>query len=116
VDIPMINQIRVGMDVRTLEGEPLGHVTEVGSATFQVETGLLFKRTFAMSFEEIVWIGDGRVVLTVSREELEAIRGGGEIGTTLSERVAGAVDHARLALEAAVHPAHTPREEDLRRR
>jgi hypothetical protein len=96
----------VGMEVRTLEGKRLGRISKVSSGTFQVARGFLLKKEYSLSFDEVVWAGDDRVVLTVSRSQLDDIRAHGGIGTTLGERTAGAADHLRVAIDDAVHIKH----------
>jgi hypothetical protein len=99
--------LRVGLEVRTREGKTLGKIKHVGSGTFEVEKGVFFKRGFSVGYDEIARVeGDGVVVLEPSMDELDEIRRHGALGTTLEERVAGAVLHATQAARRAVHSSH----------
>jgi hypothetical protein len=106
VENRFMDQIRVGMEVRTLEGKRFGRISRVASGTFEVTTGWLLKKQYSLSFDEIVWSGDGIAVLTLSRTEIDEIRAHGGIGTTFGERAAGAAGHARDVMGDAVHIKH----------
>jgi hypothetical protein len=102
------SMLRVGLEVRTREGKTLGKVKHLGSATFQVEKGVFFRRDFSVGYDEVERVeDDGVVVLTLSDEEMAEIRRHGALGTTLEERVTGAVVHAKEAARRAVHPGYT---------
>ncbi|HVY48742.1 MAG TPA: hypothetical protein VHB21_22795 [Minicystis sp.] len=95
-------RLRVGMEVVSAEGDVLGRVHDVGSGTFDVEQGVLSRRRFSASYEQIARVEPARVVLATSSAELARMRDGGGLGTTFSERAAGAIDHARAVVEEAV--------------
>ena len=99
----LLDQIRVGMEVRTLEGKRFGRVTEVSSGTFQVARGVVLRKVYSLSFDAIVWVGDDRVVLKLARSDLDDIRAHGHLGTTLGERAAATADRLRVALDDALH-------------
>jgi hypothetical protein len=52
--------IRVGMVVRTPDGEKLGRVGSVGAESFIIEHGLVFKHRFVAPFEHVIAVDDER--------------------------------------------------------
>ncbi len=95
------NSVRIGMEVVTSEGDVMGRVAEIGSATFEIARGLFLRRVFSAPETAIARIENNRVVLSMSRADLEAARTRGHIGTTLAERADGVVDHLRDIVEEA---------------
>ena len=102
-------RLNVGMDVRTLDGKRIGHVASVHGDTFEVENGVFFKQDYAASFDEIAQIDRDAVVLALSERTLEAMRAPGGVGTALADRAVGAIDHARDALDDAIHAVQARR-------
>jgi hypothetical protein len=101
--------LRVGLEVHTREGKTLGKIKHVGSGTFEVEKGLFFKRDYAVSYDDVTYADWDGVTLDVSMDELAEIRRHGAIGTTLEERLTGAVDHARWAPSPPLRPRPAPK-------
>jgi len=85
---------------------PIGYTGVPYSHTFEIEKGLFFNRDYGIAFEEIARIEGRDVVLSLSADALAAMRAPGEVGTALADRAAGVVDHARAALDEAVHAGH----------
>jgi hypothetical protein len=108
MDNELKSRVSVGMTVRTLDGKALGRVTTLHGDTFEIEKGVWFNRDYGVSFEEIARIDGKDIVLSLSAESLEAMRAPGGVGTALSDRAAGVVDHARAALDEAVHGDRPP--------
>jgi hypothetical protein len=62
--------IREGMIVRTPDGEKLGRVASVGTDTFVIEHGLVFKHRFVAPLEHVIAIDDEKDELVCRPVEL----------------------------------------------
>jgi hypothetical protein len=103
------NSVRIGMEVITSEGDVMGRVSEIGSATFEIARGLFLRRVFSAPATAIARVEQHRVMLSMSRAELEATRARGHIGTTLAERADGVVEHVRDIVEEAAQSVGSAR-------
>ena len=101
------NKVNVGMSVKTLDGKLVGKVTTLHGDTFEIEKGLFFNHDYAIAFEELARVDGQEAVLSLSEKDLEAMRAKGGVGTALADRAAGVVDHARAAIDDAVHTGHS---------
>jgi preprotein translocase subunit YajC len=100
------NALEIGMEVVTREGDMMGTIAEVGSATFEIARGLFLRKVFSAPASAVVRVEKNRVILSMSRADLEATRKSGHIGTTLGERADGVVHHLKdIADEVTV--SHT---------
>jgi hypothetical protein len=100
------SRVNVGMTVRTVDGKAIGRVTTLHGDTFEIEKGVFFNRDYCASFDEVARVDGSDVVLTVSAGTLDAMRAPGAVGTAFADRASGVVDHARAALDEAVHLGH----------
>ncbi|HVY49710.1 MAG TPA: hypothetical protein VHB21_27640 [Minicystis sp.] len=96
-------RIAVGMKVESLDGRSLGRVKRVHGDTFEIEKGVFFNRDYAAAFDEILRIEDRAVVLSVSKDAMDAMRAPDENGTSLRDRAAGAFHHAGMVIRDAIH-------------
>jgi uncharacterized protein YrrD len=65
-------KLKLGMVVRSDEGEELGKIHSIGIASFLVEKGLFFREDSLLGYEDVQEIRDGEVIL---RHDTEALRG-----------------------------------------
>lgn len=65
-------KLRLGMVVRSDEGEELGKIHSIGIASFVVEKGLFFPEDSLLGYEDVQEIRDGEVIL---RHDTEGLRG-----------------------------------------
>jgi len=65
-------RLRVGMVVRSDEGEELGRVHTIGIVNFVVEKGRFFKEDSLLGYEDVQEIRKGEVIL---RHDTESLRG-----------------------------------------
>ena len=100
-------RISVGMKVRTLDGTDIGRVKGLHGETFEVEKGLFFNQDHALAFSEIKQIDGDGIELNVAEETFAAMRRSGGVGTSLHDRAEGVVDHARAAIDEAIHAGHS---------
>jgi hypothetical protein len=100
------NRVNLGMSVKTLDGKLIGRVTTLHGDTFEVEKGVFFNHDHAVAFDEIARVDGQDVVLSLSTAALDEMRAKGGVGTALADRAAGVVDHAREAIDEAVHAGH----------
>lgn len=70
------SELRVGMNVSSMDGKRLGKVKDVGSGTFDVERGFFIKRAFSATYDEIARIDSDGVTLDLSEAELNSYRSG----------------------------------------
>jgi hypothetical protein len=103
------NRMNVGMSVKTSDGKVIGKVTTLHGETFEIEKGVFFNHDYAIAFEELARIDGQEAVVSFSEKELEAMRAKGGTGTALADRAHGVVDHARAAIDEAVHPSKLPK-------
>ncbi|MDI1445639.1 DUF2382 domain-containing protein [Polyangium sp. 6x1] len=98
---PFVDQVREGMEVRTVDGHKLGKVVSVQVDNFVVEKGFFFPKDYTISSSFIEDVRDGTIVLAKRREEL-GIEGNvfESIGRTHQEPL-----HAALRLEEAERQA-----------
>jgi hypothetical protein len=66
-------QIHVGMTVRGMDGEPLGHVFEVGEHALALQRGAFLPREWRATFIEVDHVDDQGVWLRHGRGSLERI-------------------------------------------
>jgi hypothetical protein len=64
--------LRLGMVVRSDEGDELGRVHSIGIASFVVGRGLFFREDSLLGYEDVQKIRDGEVIL---RHDTETLRG-----------------------------------------
>jgi hypothetical protein len=64
--------LRLGMVVRSDEGEELGKVHSIGIASFVVGKGLFFREDSLLGYEDVQEIRNGDVIL---RHDTESLRG-----------------------------------------
>ncbi|MDI1478506.1 YsnF/AvaK domain-containing protein [Polyangium sp. y55x31] len=72
---PFVDQVREGMEVRTVDGHKLGKVVAVHEDKFVVEKGFFFPKDYTISCDAIEDVREGSLVLSKRREEL-GIEGG----------------------------------------
>jgi hypothetical protein len=65
-------KLRLGMVVRSDEGEELGKVHSIGIASFVVGRGLFFQEDSLLGYEDVQEVRDGEVIL---RHDTESLRG-----------------------------------------
>jgi hypothetical protein len=65
-------QIRVGYEVRSSDGEKLGTVVAVHRDSFVVEKGLFFTQDFMLSFDDVLELRRNAVHLSRTQKELGA--------------------------------------------
>ena len=62
--------IRLGMIVRTPDGEKLGRVASVGAEDFTIERGFVFRRRFVAPLEHVIAVDDEKDELICRPVEL----------------------------------------------
>ncbi|MDI1429741.1 YsnF/AvaK domain-containing protein [Polyangium sorediatum] len=67
---PFVDQVREGMEVRTLDGHKLGKVVSVHANDFVVEKGFFFPKDYMISCDDIAEVREETLVLLRRREEL----------------------------------------------
>ncbi|MDC0741977.1 YsnF/AvaK domain-containing protein [Polyangium mundeleinium] len=72
---PFVDQVREGMEVRTVDGHKLGKVVSVQADDFVVEKGFFFPKDYMISCDDIAEVREDTLVLLKRREEL-SIEGG----------------------------------------
>ncbi|HVK67427.1 MAG TPA: DUF2382 domain-containing protein [Polyangium sp.] len=94
---PFVDQVREGMEVRTLDGHKLGKVVSVHANEFMVEKGFFFPKDYMISCNDIAEVREETLVLSRRREEL-GFEGGSfsSRGSTHQEPL-----HAAVRLEEA---------------
>jgi len=65
-------KLRVGMVVRTDEGEEVGKIHSMGIASFLVEKGLFFEEETLLGYDDVQETRGGEVIL---RHDTEGLRG-----------------------------------------
>ena len=75
-------QIRVGMDVRSADGEDLGTVSSVAEDSFHIEKGLFFPKDYSVSLSEVGDVDEDEVTLTTTRDQLASGTSRASEGTT----------------------------------
>jgi hypothetical protein len=73
------NGVRIGQQVRDLDGTSLGRVVRLFDEGFQVRRGLpiLFRRDFVVRYEELRGVRDGALVVARSSRDLLDFAAGG---------------------------------------
>jgi hypothetical protein len=102
------NSLQIGMEVVTREGDTMGTIAEVGSGTFEVARGLFLRKVFSAPVTAVSRVEGNRIVLTLSRAELEQTRQRGHIGTSLAERADGVVHHVKEIVDEVSASHATP--------
>jgi uncharacterized protein (TIGR02271 family) len=67
---PFADQVREGMEVWSADGHKLGKVVGVHQETLMLEKGFFFPKDYTVSRDTISEIRDGKVFLSLSRDEL----------------------------------------------
>lgn len=80
------NRLREGMIARSMDGERLGKIVDLGSDTFTIEKGFFFKTDYIVRYEHVSDVANEEVTLSLDRIALE---GDGHIGNDM------ALDHDR---------------------
>jgi hypothetical protein len=73
------NGVRIGQEVRDLDGDFLGRVTELYEGGFSVVKGLpfLFRSDLVARYDEVREVSGGRILLARSKRDLFELANGG---------------------------------------
>lgn len=92
------SEISEGMIVRSADGDHLGKIIACGPTTFQIEKGFFFPKEFTVTYDHIIDVRHGEVILDRGKEPRGSSKAAVGAAAELKEKAEGAAQKAQSAV------------------